>query len=244
MYNLLIIDDDIYFVKNLVNILLYRIPQLRLVNIATNGVEACEYVYNKNIDIILLDLTIPKLSGIQVLEKIRKDAEFNNVKILVISGNLKKYNELVNYKVDGIYSKPVESDVIVESIKNIIDKLDNESVINKYQDIVFKELLSLKYNTNHNGTKYLKDCILYVIQQNDENLLDNLEKNLYQIVGKHYGKSVKNIKNNIVKATNSMYFECDMNYLLRYFGYSVDIKPTPKVVISTIVSKVIKRLNV
>lgn len=85
------------------------------------------------------------------------------------------------------------------------------------------------------------ESIVFIINNKNYNiLLDNLEKNVYPIIANRHKKTTGNIKSNIVKATNNMYNDCNINYLLQYFQYKDDIKPTPKVVISTIINKVIK----
>ncbi len=80
---------------------------------------------------------------------------------------------------------------------------------------------------------------MYIINSdnNSEILINNLEKDIYPVIAHRFGKSVGNIKGNIVKATNNMYNECEMEYLLNYFNYGYDKKPTPKMVITTIINK-------
>ena len=66
---------------------------------------------------------------------------------------------------------------------------------------------------------------------------ENLSKQIYPIIAKKYKKKVFSIKNNIIKATSYMYNECKIEILMKYFGYDIDYKPTPKTVIKAIVRK-------
>lgn len=47
---------------------------------------------------------------------------------------------------------------------------------------------------------------------------DNLQGCVYPIVSKIYSKSIQNVKNSILKATDHMYYDCDINRLKTYFG--------------------------
>lgn len=70
VYNLAIVDDNIFYVKNLANKILSDVNDVRLVKIATDGNEAYEYLMNGEIDILILDLNLPEISEIQLLETI------------------------------------------------------------------------------------------------------------------------------------------------------------------------------
>lgn len=65
----------------------------------------------------------------------------------------------------------------------------------------------------------------------------NIQRQLYPLVAKKYKTSILNVKNNNIKATNLMYLNCDITKLKNYFNFAYDYKPTPKIVIKTIVNK-------
>ncbi len=98
-----------------------------------------------------------------------------------------------------------------------------------------EQLMALGYNFKYKGTKYLIDCILFVYEKNNIELLDNLEQNVYKYIAIKNNSSITNIKTTITKSTNYTYTYQDKNIFIQYF--SLDIKITPKLVISTILSK-------
>lgn len=100
---------------------------------------------------------------------------------------------------------------------------------------IINELLSLGYNFKLKGTQYLLETIVYISTKKDINLLENLEKNVYQHIAIRNRKKVLNIKTSIIKATNYVCNYQDEDVLYRYF--SIKIKMTPKLVISTILNK-------
>jgi len=54
---------------------------------AFNGIEALELLKEKKVtpDIILLDLNMPRMNGVEFLEELRKDSTFNNIKIFIMT---------------------------------------------------------------------------------------------------------------------------------------------------------------
>ena len=52
-----------------------------------------------------------------------------------------------------------------------------------------------------------------------------------------YKDSTHNVKCSIIRATNSMYYECEIERLKKYFYFADDFKPTAKVVKNTIANK-------
>ncbi len=100
---------------------------------------------------------------------------------------------------------------------------------------ITKELLSLGYNFKLKGTQYLLESIEYISNNKNIDLLENLEKNVYQYIAEKKGKKIINIKTSIIKATNYVYNYQDEEMLNKYF--SIKIKITPKLVISTILNK-------
>ena len=72
-------------------------------------------------DVILLDIFMPVMGGLETLEKIRRDAKFQNVPVLLVTGlpeyveaTLKQYPYLT---VDGILTKPITVDSLVNLLK-------------------------------------------------------------------------------------------------------------------------------
>lgn len=72
MLNMLVVEDNIIFAKTLINKVVQSNQQLRLCMIATDGEEAINILGKEKIDIILLDLNLPKYNGIEILDFIQK----------------------------------------------------------------------------------------------------------------------------------------------------------------------------
>ncbi len=89
------------------------------VSAASNGQEALEIFHNESIDIILTDIKMPLMGGLELTQKIR--AIDNIIPIILLSsfGDQNTLLEAANCGIDGYILKPIELD----SLLNIFDKV-------------------------------------------------------------------------------------------------------------------------
>ena len=71
MVKLLIVDDSV-FMRTVIRDIVSKDPTIEVVGTASNGIEALEKITSLEPDIITLDIEMPKMNGIQVLEELRK----------------------------------------------------------------------------------------------------------------------------------------------------------------------------
>jgi CheY-like chemotaxis protein len=89
---------------------------------AVNKLEA-DLVNNNLPDLILLDINLPKMNGHEVLEKLKKNENFNHIPVIILSTSssemdiMKSYNNHANCFI----TKPVEIDDFVKAIESIED---------------------------------------------------------------------------------------------------------------------------
>lgn len=237
MVNILVVEDNFYYSKSLINILADTNPKMRLYKISTDGKEALDMLKDQEntIDIVLLDLKLPHYNGIEILNYI----ETNNLikyknSIIVISGEVELLMQIRNNPYLYSYIDKMSGlDNALKEINKLIEVKEQEKSSIEYK--ICEELRKLHYNFLYIGTKYLEEYILLMYNKNNwENI--KLEKDIYTILSKKYKKTVNNIKTNIINATDLMYYDCESNTLNEYFKIYDNEKPTPKVVISTIIN--------
>ena len=88
--NLLIADDHTLFIEGL-SMLVSRIEDVHIVGDAKNGKQVIELCQNQKVDLILMDLEMPEMGGIEATEIIKRD--FPNVKIIAVT-MLNDYNTI------------------------------------------------------------------------------------------------------------------------------------------------------
>ena len=89
---------------------------------ASNGIEALEKMKKTWVDIVLTDIHMPQMSGIELIDAMCKDAGLADIPVVIVSteGSSKRIEELIKKGVRGYLRKPFtpESirDVIVETL--------------------------------------------------------------------------------------------------------------------------------
>jgi len=79
---ILIVEDDV-FVRDIYNIKFQK--EGFAVTLATNGVEALERLEKFIPDIILLDIIMPYMNGMEVLKKIKGDEQLKNIPVIMLT---------------------------------------------------------------------------------------------------------------------------------------------------------------
>lgn len=240
MINILIVDDNIYYAKTIMNVINDYINNVRVINIATDGKEAIDKLNNDdNIDIVLLDLKMPILNGIDIIHKLDENKRKKlKESIIVVSGEpdmiIKVRDEETIY---NCIDKVCNMSYIIKKINELVEIKEREKRNNRIDNIIIKELKSMGYNFTHKGTIYLADAIKYIYNQKIEDEL-NLKRDVYPIISQKYNKPIYCIKGNIIKATNYMDKVCNLAKKKEYFSFYDNAKPTVKLVIYTILNKI------
>ena len=121
---ILLIEDDMIEVMKL-NRTISKLEYPHKIIEAKNGEEALSILYKKDRlpDIILLDLNMPKLNGIEFLSILKNDSELRYIPtiILTTSNNRKDVLECYKIGVAGYVIKPLKFSDYVELIKRVLD---------------------------------------------------------------------------------------------------------------------------
>ena len=235
MLNLLIIEDDVKQLRNITNIIAKNFSEIRICGISFDGEQALSLIEELNVDIILLDLKLSFLSGVDIINYIEKQNmyQYKN-SIIVLSGEMnlimkiKKSEYLFSYVIKGN-----GFDLLLKELDLLISLKNDSEIINNKVDI---ELKKLNYNFSYNGTKYLRDTIIEIYKIKDK-FEGNLTKNIYPKIAKKYNKRINTIYCDIKQATNSMILECDEKILNKYLRKSYFSKPKIMDIIYAILNK-------
>jgi len=87
-----------------------------------NGKEGLELIKNQQFDIVLLDLSMPDFSGVDVIDALVRDGIMDKQKIVIFtasSATEKEYNPLLEKGAHSIMKKPVDVDELIETIKKM-----------------------------------------------------------------------------------------------------------------------------
>ncbi len=125
MTSLLVVDDD----KILTMILEAKLAGTSVDVISTfNAIEALKIVCSSiKPDLILLDLNMPKVSGLDLLETIKNNPESQNIPVIIISSskNPEKLERALKLGALDIISKPIDSTELHEKVFSVLQQEQN-----------------------------------------------------------------------------------------------------------------------
>lgn len=96
------------------------------VDIAKNGQEAIKKIEELDYDIVLMDIIMPKMNGIECTKQIRslKDSKKAKIPILAVTGNIKNYSlkDFQSFGIDDFVEKPVNFDTLIPKLNAMMGK--------------------------------------------------------------------------------------------------------------------------
>lgn len=128
--NILLVEDNPDDIK-ITERALEKGKVLNKLYVVRDGQEALDFLYHQGDysdpqkaprpGLILLDINLPKLSGIDVLKKVKSDEKFRRIPIIMLTVSKRDEDVIRSYDlgVNSYIVKPVEFDKFVETIKNI-----------------------------------------------------------------------------------------------------------------------------
>ena len=120
--SILVVDDN----KNNTTLLQKRLQKIgNRVEVANNGIEAIEIVDNlEEIDLILLDIIMPKMNGYEVLEFLKKDKRYHEIPVIMLSSmdDLTSIYRCIELGADDYVTKPFDKIILEARISACIEK--------------------------------------------------------------------------------------------------------------------------
>lgn len=111
--SVLLVDDE----KQFLEVLSERLKNRGLsVNSVTSGEDAISLANNKDYDVIVLDLAMPGIDGLQTLNLLKKNNHDMEIIILTGHATVKKGIEAMKLGAEDFLEKPVDLDVLLEKI--------------------------------------------------------------------------------------------------------------------------------
>ncbi len=120
MQTVLIVDDHAQNLE-LLQVYMEDIPEIHVVT-ATNGLEAMAVVESESVDLMLLDIMMPKMSGFEVCKRIKSDPKTRDIVVIMVTA----LNETSDVEraaacgTDDFITKPIERKSLVELVRNLL----------------------------------------------------------------------------------------------------------------------------
>jgi two-component system alkaline phosphatase synthesis response regulator PhoP len=135
---ILCVDDE----PDILEILKYNLSNEGYnVSTAADGKSAIEIAYNISPNLIIMDVMMPNMDGIEACEKLRSDDKFNDTIIMFLTARGEDYSHVAAYDAgaDDYVTKPVKPKVLVSKVKGLLRRL-KKVIAKDINEIVFDDI--------------------------------------------------------------------------------------------------------
>ena len=232
--NVAIVDDNERMLGLLENIL-SEDNSISVVGKGGDGVQALELIREKEPDVVLLDLIMPKLDGLEVMQKVNREKNLKKKPAFIVISAIGQDNiteDAFGLGASYYIMKPFNNEVLLDRIKTVRkvyrshdrrteDVLDHntakreESLENRVTDMLHE----IGIPAHIKGYHYLRDAIMMAVE--DMDVLNAITKILYPTVAKKYQTTSSRVERAIRHAIEVAWSRGKLDTLDELFGYTV-----------------------
>ncbi len=119
-YNFLIVEDS-PTMRQLISFSLKRIQNAKIVE-ASDGVDALKKLSEGKFHLIIADINMPMMDGLKLLSIIRKDPQYNNVPVIIVTteGAVADREKGMKLGANAYLSKPIQTNDLVKTVKDLL----------------------------------------------------------------------------------------------------------------------------
>lgn len=246
----IVLADDNKDFSDILRELLSKQPDMEVVGVAANGLEACDIIVEKQPDVVILDVIMPYLDGIGVLEKINQVDLPKRPLVVMLSavGQDKITERALSLGAEYYIVKPFDMDTLTMRIRQLKSMY---SPVRTSPSVTYTQSLQPSHSvvqaqprmkpkvTQHSletevtsviheigipahikGYQYLRDAIIMAI--NDMDILNSITKQLYPNIAKNYNTTPSRVERAIRHAIEVAWSRGKMDTIDKLFGYTVN----------------------
>ena len=184
---------------------------LSIVGKAKNGEEICQIIKEQKPDVVLLDLIMPKMDGLTVMEYVNRDKAVSKQPSFIVVTAVGKEKITEDAFNRGTWRIPEKN------INEIVEKnpISEESLLNTVTNMLHE----IGIPAHIKGYHYLRDAIIMAVE--DMEVLNAITKILYPTVAKKYQTTSSRVERAIRHAIEVAWSRGKLDTLDRLFGYTV-----------------------
>ena len=223
---------------------------IEIVGNAADGVEALELCARLQPDVLLIDLVLPKLDGVAVIERLGETGAAPAVLVLSAFYSAGLVSRCADMGVYYFIPKPCDMAELASRIRQSVRPARELAAPVQTQPRQSRQLESIVTDVIHEigvpahikGYQYLREAIILTI--NDMDMINAVTKALYPAVAKKFSTTPSRVERAIRHAIEVAWDRGDLETLQKFFGYTVSNikgKPTNSEFIAMIADSLILR---
>ena len=252
-----VVADDNERIVSLLSDILSTDEDISVVGKAKNGQEAYDIIKKEKPDVVLLDIIMPKLDGLTVMDKINRDASLDKHPAFVVMsavGQEAITEDAFSLGANFYIMKPFDHDTLLYRMKQfktkeqkklpvgrIAMKPQNDSLEpEKSLEVIVTEFIhEVGVPAHIKGYQYLRDAIIMTV--NDQEMLGAITKILYPEIAKKHKTTSSRVERAIRHAIEVAWNRGRLETIEEMFGYTINTgkgKPTNSEFIALISDKI------
>ncbi|AFS78402.1 stage 0 sporulation protein A [Gottschalkia acidurici 9a] len=253
---LLIADDNKDFC-NILNEYLSTQEDVEVIGVAKDGLEALELISIKNPDVLILDIIMPHLDGLGVLERLHSTELEKFPKIIILSavGQDKITQRAINLGADYYVVKPFDFEIFMKRIRQVagtapamiekrkqVQPATQGLVVSQKNNSLEAKITNIIHEigvpAHIKGYLYLREAITMVVDNME--LLSAVTKELYPNIAKKFNTTPSRVERAIRHAIEVAWSRGKVDTINSLFGYTVHTdkgKPTNSEFVAMVADK-------
>ncbi|MGI5850959.1 MAG: sporulation transcription factor Spo0A [Caldicoprobacterales bacterium] len=241
--SVLVADDNKDFCA-IINEFLGKQDDIEVVGVAHDGIEAIDMILELEPDVVVLDIIMPHLDGLGVLERLNEENLEIYPKIIVLSavGQDKVTQRAIMLGADYYIVKPFDLGLLIRRIRELTNDTDSSYTSRASSMVVNNSKLSYSKPSavNRNvsleaeianiihgigvpahikGYQYLREAIMMVV--NNVDLLSGITKELYPGIAEKFSTTPSRVERAIRHAIEVAWSRGRIETINKYFGYTI-----------------------
>lgn len=159
MYKVLLVDDEPIILDGMRILINWEELGLEVAGAVNSGTEAIEFFDNNVVDILITDMKMPDVNGLQLINAVKR--KHSDVKVIILSGydDFEYVKEAAKLGIENYLLKPVNDEELLSTLLLITKKLENEAICLQRQrqdSTIIRDNILLRWVTNTIGANELE----------------------------------------------------------------------------------------
>lgn len=211
-------------------------PDFEMIAVCANGIEVLEVIEKQQVEVLILDLIMPYMDGIGVLEKLNQLRLEKRPKIIILTafGQENITQKAVQLGADYYILKPFNLQVLGDRVRQVARDIHQTRIESPAPVSVFTRPTAVPKNLEVEVTKviheigvpahvkgyqYLRDAIMLVVEE--INYLGAVTKELYPTIATKYETTPSRVERAIRHAIELAWDRGDIEKITKVFGYTI-----------------------